>query len=65
MIIKKEIYKILSERSIRDAVIKILEDQPEARANEIASYLEVNIAVVENYMSLHKRGKPIPTTYIH
>ena len=65
MIVKKEIYQILSERSIRDAMIKILEDQPEARAKEIARYLKVNVAVIDGYMSLYKQGKPIPTVYIH
>ena len=53
----KEIYYTLARCSVKDAVIKIMSDQPEVKAREIADCLEANISTIRNYMSLNKKGK--------
>ena len=57
----KEVYYTLARCSVKDAVIKIMSDQPEVSAQEIADCLKGNVNTIRNYMSLNKRGKLLNT----
>ena len=53
----REVYYTLARCSMKDAVIKIMSDQPEVSAQEIADCFEANISTIRNYMSLNRKGK--------